>query len=120
MILVAGIACVILLAFTTPAATGPGLPDDVQAVIETSCYDCHSDKASSKKAKLALNFDRWDEYKTTRKISKLDAICEVLSDGEMPPEKYLNSKPDKALTDAQKKLVCDWTEVASAKLMEGE
>lgn len=97
---------------------GPEFPADVKEVLKTSCYDCHSKDASNKKGKLALNFDKWDDYKLTKRISKLDAICEVIEEGKMPPEKYLKGNPDKALSAELQELICNWAEDESAKLME--
>ena len=102
-------------------STQPGsvAEDDVKEILKNSCFDCHSDGATNKKGKNALNFDTWDEYKTGKKISLLSEICEVVSEGKMPPEKYLKSKPEATLTDQQKKLVCEWTSKESASLLEG-
>lgn len=97
---------------------GPNSPDEVKEVLEMSCYDCHSNAAKGDKPKSALNFDAWEDYKLSKKISKLDAISEVLIEGKMPPEKYLKGNPDKALADDQKKLLVTWTEEMTAKLME--
>lgn len=96
---------------------GPEFPADVELALKTSCYDCHSNDASSKKGKLALNFDKWDNYKLTKRISKLDAIYEVIDEGKMPPEKYLKGNPEKAMSDELKELVFDWTEEEAEKLM---
>ncbi len=98
---------------------GSDFPADVKEVLKTSCYDCHSKDASNKKGTLALNFDKWDDYKLTKRISKLDAICEVIEEGKMPPEKHLKGYPDKALRDDQKALICNWVEDESAKLIGG-
>jgi hypothetical protein len=108
-----------ITAFITVPAPGPDFPDEVAVVLKNSCFDCHSAEGSSKKALLALNFDKWDGFKDTKKISKLSDICELVEEGKMPPGKYLANKPDRALTDAHKELLCSWAEEESAKLMEG-
>ncbi len=104
--------------FTFNPLAGPEFPADVKEVLKTSCYDCHSKDASNKKGKIALNFDKWDDYKLTKRISKLDAICEVIEEGKMPPEKYLKGNPEKVLSAELKELLCNWAEDESAKLME--
>ena len=111
--------CFLLQAFKPIPAPGPGIPEEVKAVLRTSCFDCHSNDGSSKKAKIALNFDKWGKYKLTKKIYKLEDICTLVGESKMPPEKYLKSKPDRALSDDQKKLICDWTGKESVKLIEG-
>jgi cytochrome c5 len=109
----------VLQAFKSNPAPGPGIPDDVKEVLKASCYDCHSNDASGKKSKIALNFDKWEGYKLTKKISKLEDICTLVGENKMPPEKYLKSNPDGALSDDQIKLICDWTGKASEELMVG-
>jgi hypothetical protein len=115
----AGCASLLFLSFVLKPAPGPAFPEEVEKVLKASCYDCHSSDASNKRAPIVLNFDKWDDYKVTRKISKLEAVCEMVDGGKMPPEKYLKSNPDKALSDAQKETICDWTGKESDKLMEG-
>ncbi len=115
---VSGILLLVFQSFIFDPAASPQVPTDVKDILKTSCYDCHSNEASNKKAIDALNFDQWDGYKTTKQISKLESICEVVKEGKMPPEKYLDKNPDAVLSDEQKKIVCDWTDEASAILME--
>ena len=96
------------------------IPDDVNKVLIASCYDCHSSDARNKDAREALNFEKWDDYRATKKIGLLGDICELVEKNKMPPEKYLDRNPDRKLTEKQKKLICDWTAKESAKLMEGK
>jgi len=95
-----------------------GFPEEVQSILKTSCFDCHTAEATSSKAKSKLNFSKWDEYKVSKKIGKLDAICEEVHEGSMPTEKYLKHYPEKALTEAQIELICTWVDEESSKLME--
>ncbi len=118
-IAVSGILLLVFQSFIFKPVPAADIPADVQVILKTSCYDCHSNDGSNKKATIALNFDKWDGFKDSKKVSKMEAICEVLKEGKMPPEKYLGRNPDKAPTDDQKKVVCNWAEETSAKLMEG-
>jgi hypothetical protein len=115
----AGIVLFVFQAFVLDPVSESGFPEDVESILKASCYDCHSNGASGKKPKEALNFDEWDKYNTGKKISKLADICEMAGEGKMPPEKYLNNKPEKALSKAEKELICKWVSEESAKLMEG-
>lgn len=92
-------------------------PEDIQQILENSCYDCHSDAASNAKAKLKLNFSKWDEMTDSKKVGKLEGINEVIKSGDMPPGKYVTNHPEKALTDGQKELINRWITEKSAKLM---
>jgi mono/diheme cytochrome c family protein len=116
------VSVILLLVFQSflfnPSASSD-VPNDAKEIFETSCYNCHSNEASNEKAIDALNFDLWDGYKKTKQISKLESICEVVKEGKMPPEKYLDKNPDAVLSDEQKKILCNWTDERSTKLMEG-
>ncbi len=116
-------AVLALMAFTYPSFNDPqdkpvsSFPEDVQKVIQNSCYDCHTDAASNAKAKLKLNFDKWGELSDAKKIGKMEAIHEVIQKGDMPPGKYLEKKPDAALDADQKSLVEKWVTEETKKLM---
>jgi len=121
------IAALAFMAFTIPSGkdinppqdkAAAHFPEDIQKIIETSCYDCHTDASTGEKAKMKLNFSKWSEMTTTKKVGKMEGISEVISSGDMPPEKYLAKFPDKALTKEQKELVTKWLAEESSKLME--
>jgi mono/diheme cytochrome c family protein len=118
LIAFAGAAFLVLQAFLLKPAPGTGLKEDGRAILESTCYDCHSNAAKGKLSKSALNLEKWDDYSVTRKIAKLGDICEMLEKGKMPPEKYLESHPEKVLSEEQKETVCQWTKAESEKLME--
>ena len=93
-------------------------PEEVKDLIKTSCYDCHTKDASGEKSKKALNFSTWEDYKLTKKIGKLNDISEVLKEKKMPPKKYLEKFPDKALSDKQIGVITNWANAEAEKLME--
>lgn len=95
------------------------IPEDVQKVLSNSCVGCHSTDARSKDAREALDFEKWDEYRVTKKIGLLGDIGKLVDEDKMPPEKFLNSRPEKKLTPDQKKLVMEWAKKESDKLMKG-
>jgi len=95
-----------------------GFPDDVKKILKTSCFDCHTSASKNIKSKGALNFNKWDDYKTTKKIGKLNDLCELVQDGDMPTSKYLKNYPDKKLNEEQVKIICDWTKKEISSLME--
>jgi len=116
---ITGLLIFLFQSFIFKPEAGSYFPDDIKVVLKTSCYDCHSNDASNDKSKGALNFDQWSDYKSTKMISKLDDIQEVVVEDKMPPEKYLKKYPEKALTDDVKTLVSSWVEEELEKLMEG-
>ena len=93
------------------------IPEEVSTVLEASCYDCHSTGARSEDALKAVNFSEWEDYRTSKKVAVLGDIGKIVEKGKMPPEKYLDRNPEKKLSDAQKKLIIDWTKEASDKLL---
>lgn len=119
-----------LLAFTypsggkSPASANPphdipdlGFPEDVAKILETSCYDCHINEASNSKAKMKLNFSKWNELSDSRKVARLDGICKEIQKGDMPPSKYVSKNPAAAMSAEQKETVCNWTGEETKKLM---
>jgi len=95
----------------------PPMPEEVSTLLESRCYGCHTTGAKSEDALKAVNFKEWENYRASKKVALLGDICNVIEKGKMPPEKYLKNNPDKKLTDAHKKLICDWTKEASDKLL---
>jgi hypothetical protein len=92
-------------------------PENVKTLIERSCTDCHSDESGNFKAKGKLNFSKWNEYTPTKKVSRLTAICEEITDGKMPKKSYVKKHPEKALTAAEIETICKWTEEESKKIV---
>jgi len=92
-------------------------PEEVGEILKSSCYGCHTTDSKSDKPKAALDFQIWEEYKLTKKISLLTNINEVVKEGNMPPGKYLEKNPDRALTEDQVKLIQDWTKKETEDLM---
>lgn len=119
LILAAGAFLMLSFSFINDNKTAASFPDDVEAILESACNDCHTSGAKSKDALKAVNFNEWDTYRLSKKVGLLGEICDVVEKGKMPPKKYLEHQPDKALTPAQKVLVCNWAKKESEKLMEG-
>lgn len=94
-------------------------PDEITSIIEFSCYDCHFTGGGSEKSLNAVNFDEWDGYRLTKQIGLLGKIGEVLEEDKMPPAKYLENKPDRKLSEEQKKKLSEWTRQEADKLMQG-
>ena len=95
-----------------------GWPDEVMTLLERSCFDCHSSDAGNMKAKSKLNFSKWEDYKITKKISKLNAISEEVKEKSMPTEKYLKNYPDRVLSDEEIGVITTWANAEADKLME--
>lgn len=97
-----------------PEEGGLNMPDDVKTIVDNSCYGCHHSESENDKGKKKLNFDSFgSDYSNIKSAGKLKEIAEVVSKDDMPPQKFLNHYPEKALNDAQKKTLSDWASEAA-------
>ena len=102
------------------------VPEDVQAIIKTSCFDCHSNNAvypwytnvapvswwvkqHIDEGRDELNFSEWGTYSIKRKLHKLEEIEELIEEGEMPLNTYLWVHGEAKLTEQQQKKLINWT-----------
>lgn len=98
---------------------GLEMSEDVQTIINNSCFGCHHTDSKNDKGKKKLNFDSFGgDYSSIKSASKLKKIAEVVIDGDMPPKKFLEHYPEKALNEDQKILLSEWASAESAKLLE--
>lgn len=115
----------------TVESTAHALTPAVTAILERSCYDCHSNRTVwpwySKVAPVAwlvsndvtegrgeLNFSNWGQYNPKRASHKLQEICEHVEQNEMPLWYYKPMHPASKLSAADKSAVCAWTRAESA------
>jgi hypothetical protein len=101
------------------------VPENVQAALKTSCYDCHSNNthypwysfiqpgawlmaSHIKEGKADLNFNEFGNYTERKQQNKLRAIGKSIDDGSMPIPAYTMIHTDAKLTKDQKALVLDW------------
>jgi len=118
-ILLVGAALVLFQSFLLNRKASPEIPEEVQKVLVSSCYDCHTSAGQNEDAKKALNFEEWDDYRLTKQVTVLGNMAKVIEEDKMPPGKYLEFKPDRKLSEEQKELIIDWTDEAADALMEG-
>lgn len=92
-------------------------PKKVKAVIDKSCYGCHSENGRSDDAKDALRWDLMQEYDKAKLVSVMDEIIEVIEKHEMPPEKFLAKKPEVKPTNKEYEILTKWADKEADKLM---
>lgn len=109
------------------------VPADVQQIITRSCNDCHSHNTvypwysrvtpfnwfladHIEDGRREVNFSVWNTYSTKKKIKKLEEICEQVERDEMPLPSYLWIHRGAALSDTERKTLCDWSKSESAAL----
>jgi len=116
------LAIVLFIAAQSPAPASQdldlGWPDEVITLLERACFDCHTADAGNIKGKGALNLSKWEAYKITKKINKLNGISEEVKEKTMPPKKYLKNNPDNGLTDEEITVITSWANAEADKLME--
>lgn len=100
-------------------------PKTIGTILQTSCYDCHSNNTDYpwynkvqpvswflekhiKKGKSELNFNEWDDYSNRRKNSKFKSIINQIKDDEMPLSSYTLIHKDAILSKTEKTLLIDY------------
>ncbi len=101
------------------------VPQNVQAILKTSCYDCHSNNTvypwysniqpvawwladHIKEGKKELNFSEFASYRISRQYRKLEEINEEVKDNKMPLESYTLIHGDAKLNEEQKLSLANW------------
>jgi hypothetical protein len=92
------------------------IPENVQSVIDKSCYGCHNSESQNEKGKKKLEFDQLSSLPTHKLTAKLADIAEIINENEMPPEKFLSKKPEATPTAVEKKILVDWATNTAEKL----
>lgn len=101
------------------------VPGNVQAVLKTACYDCHSNNTRYpwyvniqpvgwmlarhiRNGKENLNFSEFGSYSERKQTNKLRAIVSSIREGSMPLSSYTLIHTDARLSPEDKKLIADW------------
>ena len=101
------------------------VPADVEKLIKTSCFDCHSNQVTYpwysnvapvswvvkdhiNEGREELNFSEWGTFTTKRKLHKLEEIEEEVGEGEMPLAGYLLIHGKARLKSSQQKILTNW------------
>ncbi|TGD59252.1 heme-binding domain-containing protein [Flavobacterium humi] len=106
------------------------IPKNVESILQTSCYDCHSNntqypwysyiqpirlfmESHITKGKNDLNFSEWGNYSKRKQENKLDRIVKQIKTDEMPLPSYTLIHKNAVLTAAQKEQMIKWTQKVS-------
>jgi Haem-binding domain len=101
------------------------VPKNVQQILKTSCYDCHSNntnypwynniqpvawwlKNHVDEGKRELNFSEFGTYRIGRQYKKLEEINSEVKEGEMPLSSYTLIHTGAKLSSDQKLAVATW------------
>tara|TARA_R110002012_G_scaffold109650_4_gene253729 strand:- start:305 stop:781 length:477 start_codon:yes stop_codon:yes gene_type:complete len=108
-----------------PFLTETNPPKEVLAILENTCYDCHSSNTTYpwynkitpvnywldghiEEGKEHFNMSAWNSYSLKKKDHKLDELIEEVEEGEMPLESYTYTHGDADLTETQREQVIEW------------
>lgn len=117
-------------------ATHYNTPDDVKAILERSCYDCHSNNTRYpwyasiqpvawwldhhiEEGKGEVNFDEFMTLKPKKAHHKMDEVNEMVTEGEMPLKSYTWIHRDAKLSRDEKTVISNWA-LAVMKSIEQE
>ena len=109
------------------AETGPS--EQVQGILKSACYDCHSNQTDYpwyaevapisfwladhiEEGRHHLNFSAWKGYSAKKKDHKLEELEEEVEHGEMPLESYTFIHGDADLSPEQAQALTDWAKTA--------
>ncbi|MCP1994460.1 heme-binding domain-containing protein [Flavobacterium sp. HSC-61S13] len=101
------------------------MPVEVKAMLQTSCYDCHSNNTNYvwydyiqparalvenhiKNAKQDLNFNEWGTYSNRKQERLLNSIKEQIETKQMPLSSYTIMHENAKLNDEQIKVLTNW------------
>ncbi len=101
------------------------VPKNVETILRTSCYDCHSNNTNYplysyiqparffmeehiKDGKKDLNFNEFGKYSKRKQENKLEAIIKQIKSDEMPLASYTLLHKNAIVTPAQKEVVINW------------
>ena len=110
------------------------VPDSIHSILQTACYDCHSNNTSYPwysrvtpvnwwlnnhidEGKKHLNFSIYAKYNFKQKEHKLEEIGETVAHHEMPIESYLLIHHEARLTREQRRAIIDWAQLARQEVM---
>ena len=131
--------------FKRPAKTNPvieqsmalesqmHLDPQVAAILDRSCNDCHSNKTRwpwyanvapvswfvighVDEGRDHFNFSEWGNYGPGERKALLGQFCDMVTQGWMPLSSYTPLHPGSKLSDADKKVICDWASAERARL----
>ncbi len=109
------------------------IPANVGEVLKRSCNDCHTNQTvypwyshftpvnwflarHIDEGRRELNFSVWNTYNAKKKKHKFDEICDQIIGGEMPHNQYLWMHRDAKLSNADKRLLCEWAQTEKSKV----
>lgn len=112
-------------------------PENVKAILDTSCYDCHSNATKwpwysyvapvswlvardVREGREHLNFSAWESMAQGEKAEAIEEIVEETSEGGMPMPIYLVIHPGARISDDKLGILRAWAAGAGPATERGE
>lgn len=109
------------------------VPQNVQAIFERSCYDCHSSRtrypwysklapaswllsSDINEGRQELSFSVFGTYPKAKAAKKLKKMCDEVKGGDMPPWYYTPLHAGSKLSEADRQTVCTWAAGAQQQI----
>ncbi|MEC7754738.1 MULTISPECIES: heme-binding domain-containing protein [Roseivirga] len=92
------------------------LPENVKAIVEKKCMNCHKPDARNEKAKEKLQWVKVPQMNKEEQEHFVAEMFEVLEDGKMPPERMVERFPEMKLTEEETKTLLAWVEKEEKRL----
>ena len=104
---------------------------EVRTILETSCYDCHSNetvwpwyshvipakwfvRGHVSEGRSAVNFSTWEQNSPERAARKLEEVVEMVEDGAMPLPSYSRMHPEAVLSPEEAAKIIEWARAQGA------
>lgn len=119
--------------FSKDISTIEKITPDVKNILQSSCYDCHSNNSNYPiyasiqpiawwlqhhidEGKEELNFSEFAGYSPRRRFHKLEEIKEQIVEKEMPLYSYTIVHTQAKLSEQQKSILINWVNSTMAKM----
>jgi cytochrome c len=119
---------------SAPILVGSNAPDDIRAVLEKKCGDCHSNNTrwpvysrvapsswlvehDVHEGRQHMNLSLWEQYSIDNRIDLLGKMRTQLRQGKMPLKQYLLLHPEARLSESEGKLILDWIKLERTLLV---
>jgi len=119
--------------FSKDISTIEKITPDVKNILQSSCYDCHSNNSiypiyasiqpiawwlqhHIDEGKEELNFSEFAGYSPRRRFHKLEEIKEQIVENEMPLYSYTIVHTQAKLSEQQKSILINWVNSTMAKM----
>ncbi len=100
-------------------------PDSIKKMLQTSCYDCHSNNTNYlwydyiqparmfveshiSNGKKELNFSQWADYSNRKQNTKIERIIKEVKQGDMPLKSYTILHTSAKLSTDEKEQLINW------------